>query len=98
MKREFLTDEQVEAEISRLSKSEDVKLAKQETRIKNRCFSGVKMMQKNKAVVCWDSPCDFGKPICCLYCEAFHGCIQSCDQTDCETWKEFEQDDEESDC
>ena len=36
MKREFLTDEQVEAEISRLSKSEDVKLAKQETRIKNR--------------------------------------------------------------
>lgn len=36
MKREFLTDEQVEAEISRLSKSEDVKLTKQETRIKNR--------------------------------------------------------------
>ena len=36
MKREFLTDEQVEAEISRLSKSEDVKLAKRETRIKNR--------------------------------------------------------------
>lgn len=36
MKREFLTDEQVEAEISRLSKSDDVKLAKQETRIKNR--------------------------------------------------------------
>lgn len=36
MKCEFLTDEQVEAEISRLSKSEDVKLAKQETRIKNR--------------------------------------------------------------
>lgn len=36
MKREFLTDEQVEAEISRLSNSEDVKLAKQETRIKNR--------------------------------------------------------------
>lgn len=36
MKREFLTDEQVEKEISRLSKSEDVKLAKQETRIKNR--------------------------------------------------------------
>ncbi len=36
MKREYLTDEQVEAEISRLSKSEDVKLAKQETRIKNR--------------------------------------------------------------
>ena len=36
MKREFLTDEQVKAEISRLSKSEDVKLAKQETRIKNR--------------------------------------------------------------
>ena len=80
MKREFLTDEQVEAEISRLSKSEDVKL-----------------VQKNKAVVCWDSPCDFGKPICCLQCEAFHGCIQSCDQTDCETWKEFEEDDEEND-
>lgn len=55
------------------------------------------MMQKNKAVICWDSPCDFGKPICCLYCEAFHGCTQSCDQTDCETWKEFEQDDEEKD-
>ena len=36
MKREVLTDEQVEKEISRLSKSEDVKLAKQETRIKNR--------------------------------------------------------------
>ena len=36
MKREFLTDEQVEKEIIRLSKSEDVKLAKQETRIKNR--------------------------------------------------------------
>ena len=55
------------------------------------------MMQKNNAVICWDSPCDFGKPICCLQCEAFHGCIQSCDQTDCETWKEFEQDDEEKD-
>lgn len=36
MKREFLTDEQVEEEISRLLNSDDVKLAKQETRIKNR--------------------------------------------------------------
>lgn len=36
MKREFLTDEQVEAEISRLSKSDDVKLAKKENKIKNR--------------------------------------------------------------
>lgn len=34
MARGFLTDEQVEAEISRLLKSEDVKLAKKETRIK----------------------------------------------------------------
>nr|DAY68116.1 MAG TPA: hypothetical protein [Caudoviricetes sp.] len=36
MKREFLTDEQVEAEISRLSKSDDVKLAKKENKLKNR--------------------------------------------------------------
>ena len=36
MKCEFLTDEQVEEEISRLLNSDDVKLAKQETRIKNR--------------------------------------------------------------
>ena len=34
MAREFLTDEQVEAEINRLQKSDDVKLAKKETRIK----------------------------------------------------------------
>lgn len=34
MAREFLTDEQVEVEISRLLDSEDVKLAKKETRIK----------------------------------------------------------------
>lgn len=36
MKKEFLTDEQVEIEIERLLNSEDVKLAKQEARIKNR--------------------------------------------------------------
>lgn len=36
MKREFLTDEQVEEEIERLLGSDDVKLAKQESRIKNK--------------------------------------------------------------
>ena len=35
-KREFLTDEQVEAEIVRLQKSPDVKLAKKEERIRYR--------------------------------------------------------------
>lgn len=34
MARDILTDEQVEIEIERLLKSEDVKLAKKETRIK----------------------------------------------------------------
>ena len=34
MKKEILTDEQVEIEIERLLQSEDVKLAKKETRIK----------------------------------------------------------------
>ena len=34
MARDFLTDEQVEKEITRLLKSDDVKLAKKETRIK----------------------------------------------------------------
>ena len=34
MAREFLTDEQVEVEIDRLLNSEDVKLAKKETRIR----------------------------------------------------------------
>lgn len=36
MKREFLTDEQVEMEIDRLKHSDYVKLAQQETRIKNK--------------------------------------------------------------
>lgn len=36
MPREFLTDEQVEIEIARLLESDDVKLAKKETRIKLR--------------------------------------------------------------
>lgn len=36
MKREALTDEQVEEEIDRLLNSDDVKLAKQEARIKNK--------------------------------------------------------------
>ena len=36
MKREYLTDEQVEVEIGRLVNSEDVKLAKKEQAIKNR--------------------------------------------------------------
>ena len=36
MAREFLTDEEVEAEIERLSKSEAVKLARREQRIKYR--------------------------------------------------------------
>ena len=36
MKREILTDEQVEKEIDRLLNSDDVKLAKQESRIKNK--------------------------------------------------------------
>lgn len=36
MSREFLTDEQVEMEIERLLNSDDVKLAKKETRIKLR--------------------------------------------------------------
>jgi hypothetical protein len=36
MSREFLTDEQVEIEIARLLESDDVKLAKKETRIKLR--------------------------------------------------------------
>lgn len=34
MKKDFLTDEQVEQEIERLTHSEDVALAKKETRIK----------------------------------------------------------------
>ena len=34
MKKDFLTDEQVEQEINRLLHSEDVQLAKKETRIK----------------------------------------------------------------
>ena len=34
MKRDFMTDEQVEQEIDRLSRSEDVALAKKEIRIK----------------------------------------------------------------
>lgn len=36
MKREFLTDEQVDVEIDRLLKSRHVKLAKKENKIKNR--------------------------------------------------------------
>ena len=36
MAKEFLTDEQVEEEIARLLHSEEVKLAKMETRIKYR--------------------------------------------------------------
>lgn len=36
MPREFLTDEEVEAEIQRLTKSEAVKLARREQRIKYR--------------------------------------------------------------
>lgn len=36
MSREFLTDEQVEMEIERLLNSDEVKLAKKETRIKIR--------------------------------------------------------------
>lgn len=36
MAREFLTDEEVEAEIERLTKSEAVKLARREQRIKYR--------------------------------------------------------------
>jgi hypothetical protein len=36
MSREFLTDEQVEIEIERLLNSDEVKLAKKETRIKLR--------------------------------------------------------------
>ena len=36
MSKDFLTDEQVEIEIERLLNSEDVKLAKKETRIKLR--------------------------------------------------------------
>lgn len=36
MPREFLTDEEVEAEIERLTKSEAVKLARREQRIKYR--------------------------------------------------------------
>lgn len=36
MAREFLTDEEVEAEIARLTKSEAVKLARREQRIKYR--------------------------------------------------------------
>lgn len=36
MPREFLTDEEVEAEIERLSKSEAVKMARREQRIKYR--------------------------------------------------------------
>ena len=36
MARDFLTDQQVEAEIERLTNSDDVKLAKAEQRIKNR--------------------------------------------------------------
>lgn len=36
MPREFLTDEEVELEIERLSKSEPVKLARREQRIKYR--------------------------------------------------------------
>lgn len=36
MKEKYLTDEQVEKEIERLNKSEEVLLARQEQRIKNR--------------------------------------------------------------
>lgn len=53
------------------------------------------MKNQRNNVVCWDSPCSYGKPICCLQCLAFTGCPEGCDQTDCETWEEFE--DEEND-
>lgn len=43
-----------------------------------------------KQTVCWDSPCVYGKPICCLECYAFKNCPERCDQIDCEVWKEKE--------
>lgn len=49
MKREFLTDEQVEIEIARLTASEDVRLAKKETRIKLRrrqYMYGLRILEK----------------------------------------------------
>ena len=53
-------------------------------------------MMLRSEVLCWDSLCDFGNSICCLYCEAFHVCIHICDQMDCETWEEFEDDEEDN--
>lgn len=49
MKREFLTDEQVEIEIARLTASEDVRLAKKETRIKlkrRQYMYGLRLLEK----------------------------------------------------
>ena len=49
MSKDFLTDEQVELEIERLLNSEDVKLAKKETRIKLRrrqYMYGLRSMEK----------------------------------------------------
>ena len=53
-------------------------------------------MMLRSEVLCWDSPCEFEKPICCLQCEAFQSCPESCDQFQCETWKEFEDDEEDN--
>ena len=49
MKKDFLTDEEVELEIQRLLQSDDVKLAKKETRIKLRrrqYMYGLRTMEK----------------------------------------------------
>ena len=49
MSKEFLTDEQVEVEIDRLLHSEDVRLAKKETRIKLRrrqYMYGLRILEK----------------------------------------------------
>lgn len=53
-------------------------------------------MKKNNNVICWDSPCSLGKPICCLQCEAFIGCPEGCDQVEeCDIGKEIAEDENE---
>lgn len=45
------------------------------------------MKEKETKILCWDSPCVYGKPICCLECYAFDNCPERCDQITCEVWE-----------
>lgn len=36
-----------------------------------------------KTITCWDSPCVYGKPVCCLECYSFENCPERCDQLEC---------------